>query len=663
MNNRLFIHTNNTEKSEDIINMFESYLSEDKKSQVYMITSPLGEKYNYDFEDNAIVVLIPKHKIVFLNLTDNNTEFDYYCDDFVEDLNSISDKYNYKEYIGRPRDWKEKNTIRVNINEFNTIDDFFNLCRIEDKKQQRVSDFLISLLIGSINDISKIGADVPQSLLEKVKKNIILFDGDQTRFIYQDFSNKIVTIQGLSGTGKTELLLHKLKDLYSNDEDSKIFFTCHNIALANTLRERIPAFFNFMKVEKQIEWNKRLWVNRAWGSKGDINSGLYSYICNFYNIPFLRYSPVTNYTRIFSEALKHLEVIADDNFEYAFDYLLIDERQDFPDVFFKVCEKITKKKVFVAGDIFQDIFESLSGKVLDVDVVLNKCYRTDPRTLMFAHSVGLGLFESKKLNWFDDEEWKAFGYILERTNERELHLTREPLRRFEDVDLGEFTSVDIIRSTHVDTVIDIIKELIKKDENIGPNDISIILLDDDNSIYAYIDTLASKINSEFGWFINRGHENKIKIDNALYISNPNNVKGLEFPFVICITAAIKKTYKYRNILYTMLTRSFIKSYLLLNDKQDITVLEQGLKIINEQKYIKTIEPTETEKNEIKSKLIGFLKKPQISYSEFLNGIFEKLNIFEDEKKDKIKDALANASIEKFDEETTTQFINTIKDFY
>lgn len=144
---------------------------------------------------------------------------------------------------------------------------------------------------------------------------------------------------------------------------------------------------------------------------------------------------------------------------------------------------------------------------------------------MFSHAVGLGLFETKKLNWFDDEEWKAFGYILERQNVNELHLTREPLRRFENVNIDEFNSVDIIKSTNVDTVIQIIENLIKEDQNIGPNDIAIIILDDDNAIYNYIDTLSSKLNAKFGWFINRGYENKIKIENSLYISNPNNVKG------------------------------------------------------------------------------------------------------------------------------------------
>lgn len=74
-----------------------------------------------------------------------------------------------------------------------------------DKSYYRIGELLISLLIGSINDIEKVGIEIPETLLERVKKNIILFDGDQTRFIYKKFPKKTVSIQGLSGTGKTEL--------------------------------------------------------------------------------------------------------------------------------------------------------------------------------------------------------------------------------------------------------------------------------------------------------------------------------------------------------------------------------------------------------------------------------------------------------------------------
>ena len=664
MNSRLFVRIkpNDESKHKNILEEIHSYLEANNSEQVYIISSPLGEKYSYSYEENVIVILIPKYKIIFLNLLEESNDFETYYEDFIEDLGSISDKYKYKEHIGRPRDWKGKNTIKVGISDFNSIEKLLQSAKIDDKVDQRRSDLLISLLIGSINDIEKIGSEVPNTLLEKVKKNIILFDTDQTKFIYEDFGNKkIVTIQGLSGTGKTELLLHKLKDLYVSDDNTKIFFTCHNKALANTLRERIPTFFNFMKVEKQIEWHKRLWVNRAWGSGGNINTGLYSYICNFYNIPFLGYSKNVDYQKIFSEALSHINNIEESNFECAFDYILVDERQDFPEVFFEFCEKITKKKVFIAGDILQDIYENLEGKNQNIDIMLNKCYRTDPRTLMFAHSVGLGLFEGdKKLNWFEDDDWKSFGYIVNRVdqNNKELHLSREPLRRFEDVNIDEFKSVEIKESIHVDKVIDIIEELKKEDNNISPNDIAIILLDDNNEIYEYIDILSSSLNSKFGWQINRGYENKKQIEDTLYISNPNNVKGLEFPYVICITQGIGNTYRQRNILYTMLTRSFIKTYLLLNNNGNISHFEKGLRIINDKKYIKTIEPNDEERQHIESNLIKFKKDQHSeSYDDFLERIFNKLGIDDIGKRSKLKDMLVHSSIKKFDEEETIKFID------
>ena len=665
LNNRLYISCKETSKNKSVIDKFKTYLSEeDKATQIYIITAPLGGKYTYDYEENVLVILIPKHKIIFLNLSEEkNTDFENYYEDFIEDLASISDKYEYKEYIGRPRDWKENNTAKANLEDFNkgSLKDFLSNCKINDLKNQRIGEFLISLLIGSINDIKQKGIEVPETLLEKVKKNIVLFDGDQTRFIYREFSNKTVTIQGLSGTGKTELLLHKLKDIYLKEKNSKIFFTCHNRALANTLKERVPSFFNFMKVDEQIEWEKRLWVSRAWGAEKNINSGLYSYICNFYNIPFSGFGYNVDYNKIFSEALDFLNNIPSEDFECAFDYILVDERQDFPEVFFKVCEKVAKEKVFIAGDVFQDIFENLDKKQLEVDIILNKCYRTDPRTLMFAHSVGLGLFENNKFNWFTDDEWKAFGYILAREN-NELHLTREPIRRFEDVNTDNFESVEIVKSTHLNEIISIIKKIIDKDKNTKPDDISIILLDDNKKIYQYIDTLSNNINTTFNWTVNRGYETKQKIENTLYISNPNNIKGLEFPYVICVTGGIQNTYKYRNILYTMLTRSFIQSYLLLNPTENLEEIEKGLSIINKKKYIRTVEPTKEEKEKIQSNLIQFKNKPSLSYEDFLNGIFNDLNIPE-ESREPIKNILKDSKIERFDREKTISFVEKIKDFY
>ncbi|MGB1205483.1 MAG: DEAD/DEAH box helicase [Chitinophagales bacterium] len=662
MDNSLFYsHIEENELNINWIKKIKTYSLENPEKQIYLISAPLGEKYSYSYEEHVLVILSPKHKIIFIDLKNENEAFEEYYDDFIEDLSYISDKYNYKEHIGRPRRWKKNITIKETLSKISTIDELFDK-HILSQQDYRKAELLISLLLGSINDIEKIGATEPDTILDKVKRNIVLFDGEQTRFIYQKFNKKTVSIQGLSGTGKTELLLHKLKELYLTEDNAKIFFTCHNIALANTLKARIPAFFNFMKVEKQIEWNTKLWVNRAWGSQKDKNSGLYSYISNFYDFTFLRYSSSTNYNVIFTKALEHINSIDNSNFEFAFDYILIDERQDFPKIFFELCKKITKKKVFIAGDIFQDIFENTMETELEVDIILNRCYRTDPRTLMFAHSIGLGLFEKKKLNWFEDQYWNAIGYNLKRIGSNEVELSREPVRRFEDLNIEYFESTVIEKSTRVSEVLNILKRIQANHSTVQPEDIAIIILDSHQQIYKYIDNLCYSILNQLGWKINRAIETKSKESNSIYITNSNNVKGLEFPFVICITGGIKKTYRYRNILYTMLTRSFIQSYLLVQTDKNLDVLEEGLQKINQERMIRTIEPSQSEKEAIKNKIAKLKNKQNISYKEFLKQIFNELQI-EYKHRRKLEKAIIGASIAQFDENTTKKFINANIEFY
>lgn len=664
--NLLYIQLKENDLNKEIIQEIEDYSIKNPSEQLYVINAPLGDnkKYSYPYQENAIVILSPKHKLIFIDLKGDEDDFDEYYADFIEDLSSISDKFNYKNHIGRPREWKKNNITQINNEKIVPIKTLLDNNKLDSQELRRISELLISLLIGSINDIDKIGAGVPETILEKVKKNIILFDGEQTRFIYKEFNKKSLSIQGLSGTGKTELLLHKLKELYTVEEASKIFFTCHNIALANNLRERVPNFFNFMRVEKQIEWSKRLWVSHAWGSRNDPNSGLYSYLCNFYNVSFLRYSHENNYEKIFSQILEAVKLIDERNFKFAFDYILIDERQDFPAVFFELCEKIAKNKVYIAGDIFQDIFEKADKAELEVDIVLNRCYRTDPRTLMFAHGVGLGLFEKKKLNWFSDNYWNAIGYEVKRLDKRIIRLHREPIRRFENLKTDDFESVVIGGSTHITNVIKIISDLQKKHKDLKPHDIAIILLEENRkNIYEYIDNLSLSIGDKLGWNVNRAYENKNKINDSVFISNPNNVKGLEFPFVICVTGAIKNTYKYRNILYTMLTRSFIQSYLLVNDEKGVDKNKEGLAIINKHYYIETTEPTDAEKKEIENKLTKFIQNDtNISYEDFIKEIFDELKI-ENKNRSKFTNALLETEFDKFDKEKTIKFIKANIEFY
>ena len=101
--------------------------------------------------------------------------------------------------------------------------------------------------------------------------------------------------------------------------------------------------------------------------------------------------------------------------------------------FLKLCEKVTKKQVYIAGDIFQSIYYYNENTEIKPDFLLNRVYRTDPKTLMFAHAIGFGILERPVIRWLSDEEWEACGYTIEKEGEY-YSLSREPLRRFENID-------------------------------------------------------------------------------------------------------------------------------------------------------------------------------------------------------------------------------------
>ena len=118
---------------------------------------------------------------------------------------------------------------------------------------------------------------------------------------------------------------------------------------------------------------------------------------------FQRYSVYMTFDKACLEALAELK--KRENLIPRFDYILIDESQDFPDSFIELCRLVSRGTLYVAGDIFQSIFDENITPTITPDYLLSKCYRTDPRTLMFAHAIGMGLFEQSKLRWLE-----AFRY-------------------------------------------------------------------------------------------------------------------------------------------------------------------------------------------------------------------------------------------------------------
>lgn len=641
-------------------------IAETTKHQIYVLSSPLVDgKYRYD-DDSLMIILSSKHQIAFVTCRPKNDEFEELCEDIIEDIGSVSDKYGYKDKIGRPRKWREKLTCSYSTSGIEDVNKWFNKeIVIKGAEDYRTLDLLVSLFIGSINDVKSITTEEPDNILDKVKHKILLFDGQQTRFVFEELEaeGKRITIQGLSGTGKTELLMHKLRDLYLKNDDKAVFgFTCYNKILARKLKERIKDFFNFMKVDQQIDENRLLCIN-AWGNYGNAKSGIYRYICDFYNISFYSLREIGTFDFACKKAIEQIKDKVKE-YGYAFTYTFIDESQDFKESFFKLCEMVTEKKCFVAGDIFQSIFEEKKQDAIPPNFLLSKCYRTDPKTLMFAQALGMGLFEKKKLWWLDDDQWKQCGYDVDIEG-NQYTLTREPLRRFEDVD-PDFDSLKIIDVKNlISDIVSLIGKIYNEYKTVKPEDIAIIFLDNEKYIYQYAEDLERAIGTRLGIECNIAYESKKTEKGTILISNRFNVKGLEYPFVICITKEILRDKSYRNTMYTMLTRSFVRSYLILpkGDNNGFTkdMYEGGQKIMKEKKIVVTA-PTPKEQDEIKAWMKG--GKQALSLEDRINQIFEELQINDSNIRDTIRQSLIGIPIKNNDgklRELIKAFYNSIDD--
>lgn len=668
--NNLYVDIKNvdsTPKVKTLLEKLSEYASDNPKTDIYVIDFP---KTDTDTEcqkvDGCFLLMNPHHQICIVNglqIPDPET-FEGYIYDVNQSLSYSYQKYDYRTHFTRYNKWVDGLLKNVTIDEIDDVSAFFASIKIDADLQRRRVNLLISLAIGSANDPQKVGDAVPTNVLEGIKHRIQLFDADQTRFIYDNIEKKCVKIQGLAGTGKTELLLHKLKELYTDKNKYRIFFTCHNKVLANDMRKRIPQFFDAMGVRKQIEWNTRIWCANAWGRFDEVNSGLYRYLCWFYNVGYRSYRDVVSFEAACKIAIK--EIKNSEKFKQnilPFDYILIDESQDFEENFINLCMLVAEKQVFLAGDVFQSIF-SENKHDAEVDFFLHKCYRTDTKTLLFAHALELGLFERARLRWLDKTTWEDCGYSYDDLGDN-IKISREPINRFEGYNealMGvEISQVDgcINEQVICDHIINIITQLQEQIEfsNISANDIAIILLDDGSYIYDLAIHLTIAIQEKFGWNVNRTYETKESDGKSLVIANRNNVKGLEYPFVICFTAGLSENYMYRNSLYTMLTRSFLKSYLVVPKSTSLDMsITKGLQMINENKCMIIKKPSSYEEKQIQTRF----KKAQKQYSleERIRRIANNLKI-SDSDLEKVFNMFQNVNKKQYSDEELKYMIENM----
>ena len=135
----------------------------------------------------------------------------------------------------------------------------------------------------------------------------------------------------------------------------------------------------------------------------------------------------------------------------------------------------------------------------------------------------------------------------------------------------------------------------------------------------------------------------------MLVSNRNNVKGLEYPFVICLTMKLVEDYAYRNAVYTMLSRSFIKSYMLVSSENNgITdSIKEGLKEIKENRQMTIKIPTDAEQQMIATQFKRAVERKPLA--EIIEDILDEMKVPSDQKK-KIIDFALSLGWENFSDE-------------
>ena len=617
------------------------------------VLSKIEDEYSEEIEseiNKVIIVLIPNFFPLIIKTEDlNEGIYEDFKEEFFASINSIADRFGFakNDCLGKITKWKKyfKEISYESLHHGFNIDDYV----INDFKTKRKIKILISLIIDSQNEAERIcKVEEESSILEKVKKIIRLFDAEQTRFLYNEpDEQKVITIQGLSGSGKTELLLHKIKRYFENENDSNMVLTCHNKVLANKLANRIEEFFDFMGVRNKNKWRDRIFVGNAWG-------GFYKKICEDNNIRFINFREENNFNKVCELTLKEL---SKKTLIKKYDYIFIDESQDLPDNFFKLCEKVAEKKVYIVGDIFQDIFGNKIKKVTEVDFTLRESYRTHPKTLMFSQAIGLGLMEdeSKLIDCLKSEEWESCGYNITHLEGNNYKLKRESLAIFSDENIID-KSFELEKIENLEVVKSTLKDLIKNfNEDLPLGDIAIVVLFKNNqTTYKNINKIEQLLHS-MNLPYNIAYENREHYKDKIFITNQNNVKGLEFPFVICISDKINfnnlttTEIKFRNALYMTLSRSFLKTFWFTIEDIDYLepIKEKSDNIIDNLELDIKI-PDDCD--DIKTRVLSIVESHEaISFREFLNQIYNELNLTTQQRK------LSNELILKTPKFTTEEF--------
>ena len=278
-----------------------------------------------------------------------------------------------------------------------------------------------------------------------------------------------------------------------------------------------------------------------------------------------------------------------------YDYVLIDEAQDFRPSFYQLCRAIVKEDCLVwCYDDLQNIFDVKIqdtiatfkndygadgidlGKLneefpeLNNDVVLEKTYRNPLEILVLAHAIGFGIYNDSLIQTLENNQhWHDFGYEVVQGNSRigdKMEIVRPKVNSpliISDKQKPE----EIIKINSFDGMIEEIDAAAEDiyysihTEKLHPDDIIVITLDDKNSriqLKLLSDRLRAKGIESFN-LTDRSYSKGFIEEGCVTLSTVYRAKGNEAAQVYVMGTQIfehnSNRRSMRNRIFTAFTRA------------------------------------------------------------------------------------------------------------
>ncbi len=275
----------------------------------------------------------------------------------------------------------------------------------------------------------------------KLEASIANLDVDQGAAVIETVEG-VQRIRGLAGSGKTIVLALKAAYLHAQHPDWKIAVTFNTRSLKGQF-ERLINTFTIEQTNEEPDWD-RIEILNAWGAPGAKDrAGVYYKFCTAHNIPYYdfrsaqdKFGGDAQFQGACQEAIDFAKKLIP-----TYDIILIDEAQDFPPQFLRLCFAFTSpNRLVYAYDELQSLTntslpspEELFGNRIDgtplvsfngaavgepkQDIILERCYRNSRPILATAHTLGFGIYRKPGglVQFFDQRQlWLDVGYRVHK---------------------------------------------------------------------------------------------------------------------------------------------------------------------------------------------------------------------------------------------------------